>query len=108
MLAYADGDDLQDLAARRIEFREAASRLDGLAVEHFEAAALAEQLGGSRDFRGEYRDAAVVQAEILRARHDRGRAPQRAASVTRTGTFGASGTVTEALRVERKSPGREP
>ena len=102
VLAYADGDDRQDLEAKLAGFREACSRLENLAAEHFEAAALAGQLGGTRDFREEYRDAAVVQADLLRARDHAGR---QARSVTRMSPGTATPAVTEpplTVRVERQ------
>jgi hypothetical protein len=100
VLAYADGDDGQDLASAIAGHREAALRLQGLAGKYFDTAGLAKQLCADPAVRGQYRGPEVVQATAFRAREN---ATRRAASTPRehAGIADPGATKPLAVRVER-------
>jgi|HubBroStandDraft_3_1064219.scaffolds.fasta_scaffold414315_1 hypothetical protein len=48
IVAYAAGQDRRDLTVKLAEFREAVRRVEALAIEYFDAAALAKRLAAPR------------------------------------------------------------
>jgi hypothetical protein len=70
VVTHAAGHDRQDLTAKLAEFRETARRVEALAIEYFDAAALATRLTapGLRDL---HRGGADVVDAVTKARGDK-------------------------------------